>query len=481
MKKIIKKHWLFTIFISVFFLALAFKITTSPTPFYDWDESLYIQTGMEMYSNNYFLFPVWQGEIWMDKPPLIPLTYATVAKLFFFISPEISTRLFTLAISTVALTFLYMLYQKLLKDNFLTILTLLITVTTPIFLQRTQVVNLDLFLLLGWLGYLLFFKNKFASFFFLFIAVMSKSLIGFYPAFMMAGFYVFQFIRHKIKKEELKSALIQIAIQVSILSLWFVAMFALYGSEFFTTHIVESHLRRVTSSIEFHFGERLYYINLAREQLGIFFWLSLVGLVAAIHKYFNREKELFKSFYLLPWFLFLNLTKTKIFWYFFAAVPQFGFLAILPLTYLKKGKKLYHLALILITTILIYQSFIKQKVFATVYSKQEPYLELSLYAKERCRSLYVLQDAQTRSSFAELEDLGLLISTTKWWGSHPSMVYYFGRTIYFLYSEIELENENKNIAIGDCLAINNEDKALITDDSFTPLKTFGSDILFSKQ
>ena len=82
--KFIKKHYLIILSLSFYFCLIAFKIIWHPTPFYDWDESLYIQTGKEMIQNKYFLFPMWQGIIWLDKPPLIPLIYASISSAFYF-------------------------------------------------------------------------------------------------------------------------------------------------------------------------------------------------------------------------------------------------------------------------------------------------------------------------------------------------------------------------------------------------------------
>lgn len=479
--KLIKENKFFSIFLLVFILILAYKVTWFPTPFYDWDESLYIRSGLEMFDRNYFLFPVWQGQIWMDKPPLVPFIYALVSRIFFFIAAEISTRLFTVFIASIVLSFIYALYQKVLKDKLLSTLAVTIVALTPIFLQRTQVVNLDIFLLLGWLGYLLFFKNKKLSFLFLFIAVGSKSLIGFYAPAIMFGYHFYLLLRKKIEREKFVAAIKQIVVQSGLLLLWFILMTVLYGEPFFRQHIIESHFRRVTASIEFHFGERTYYINLARQQLGLFFYVSIVGFISVLIKFYNREKELLHSLYLLPWFAFLNLTKTKIFWYFFAAIPQFGFLSVFPITLLKKNKILYWMGVVAIIAILVYQSAIKENVLATVYSKPESYYQLSLFAKNECGQLYVLQDTATRSSFKELESLGLLISTTKWWGTHPSMVYYFDGKINFLYSEDEFTSAAPEMQIDDCLVVEETDKILITDDSYIPLKTFSSDTLFIKK
>ena len=53
-----KKHWPVIVFLSIFFVLIAGKLIFNPTPFFDWDESLYVQTGKEMIEQNKFLFSV---------------------------------------------------------------------------------------------------------------------------------------------------------------------------------------------------------------------------------------------------------------------------------------------------------------------------------------------------------------------------------------------------------------------------------------
>ena len=102
-----KKHWPLVLFLIFYFSIIAFKLISHPTPFFDWDESLYIQTGKEMIEQSKFLMPVWQGAYWLDKPPLIPLIYGLITKLTFFSTPEITTRIFSLIISIIILGFIY--------------------------------------------------------------------------------------------------------------------------------------------------------------------------------------------------------------------------------------------------------------------------------------------------------------------------------------------------------------------------------------
>lgn len=480
LRKLIRENWLVAGFLVFYFLILSQKIITHPTPFYDWDESLYIQSGNEMINHNYYLFPVWQGQPWLDKPPLIPLTYAIVARIFFFIPPEISTRLFTILISTISLSFLYVLFKRASKDRIISTIAIIITALTPIFLQRSQVVNLDLFLLLGWVGYIIFYENFWLSLIFLLLAIFSKSLIGFYPTAMMIGYFIFLFVRKRIEKKELISNLKKIGIHILIGLGWFVAMLVLYGKKFWTNHIIESHFRRVTASIEFHFGARTFYIDLARQELSIFFWIATIGLAVVLIKYFKKEKQLFTSLFLLPWFLFLNLTKTKIFWYFYATIPQFGFLAASPLIALKKNKYLYWGGVVILIFFVIQTFFIKENVFARQYSKGEPYYNLALFAKKRCDKLIVYMDRQTRNSFAELDAQGLLITTTKWWGSHPSMVYYFGKKIDFIYDQPSLVSSVTTMKSGQCLSLPQDSLNDVSVDDLIPLKSFPPDKLSIK-
>lgn len=452
----IKLHYPVILFILIYFLILAYKLITGPVPFYDWDESLYIQTGKEMYNNNYFLFPVWQGKPWLDKPPLVPFIYATVAKFFFIVPPEVSTRIFTLTLTAIVLFFVYFLGYRASRDKLVSLLSVVITSFTPIFLQRAQVINLDVFLLLGWLGYLLFFEHFFVSLLFLGLAVMSKSLIGFYPSFIMLAFYSYLFFIKKMSLKKYKSVVTRIILQAGILALWFIAMLIMYGERFWTMHIIESHFRRVTASIESHFGKRTFYLDLAVEQLGFFVWFAAGSTIYLITRFFKKKLDvliLLYSLYLAPWFLFLNLTKTKIFWYFYAAIPQFAYLTAYPLSLIKKNKVAYIGLGGLFIAVIFAKAVTADKLLSKKYSDFSPTYKLSLYAKERCPTLHVLIDPDGRTMFDTLEKLGLLITTTKWWGQHPQVVYYFEKPVTFVYDK-ELLSE----------AIASENICFIVDD-----------------
>lgn len=481
MKKIFKEHLLIILFLSFYFLVISFKLISYPTPFFDWDEAINAQVGREMIQNK-SLVPLWQGKVWLDKPPLILLFYGVVPKLFPFVAPEVSTRIVTLAVTIVVLFFIYAIYLKV--DRFLAFLTVVITSFIPFFLQRSQILNLDVFLLLGWLGYLLFMRNFYLSLLFLFISVQSKSLIGFYPLGIISIFYIYLLITKKITLDTFKKNIFKMIVQVGIVSIWYLLMFLFFSQAFWQQHIIETHFRRVMSSIESHFGKRTYYLDLIFEQFGWMAWGSFVGLGYVILKSFqnfkknNDKNNILYSFFLFPWFIFLNLTKTKIFWYLYPAIPQFAFFTVYPLLLLHKFKPFLYLLGGAIVVFIFYNNFIKLDFFSTKYSGYYDHYYLAKYANDKCDKLLVLVGQDTRKDFATLEKMNLLIASSKWWGNHPSIVYYFGKKVDFYYNKDEFEKNIVNLQKRDCIAFAKDD--LNFEINKSEIKNFNSLFLIKK-
>jgi len=476
------QHSIVVAYLLIFTLLLTTKLINEPTPFYDWDESIYAQVGTEMVKNG-SVVPLWQGQIWLDKPPLVPLFYGIVLWITPFITPEISMRLATLALALIVLGMIYALYYKVTKDIFIATLTVIVTSTAAIFLQRSQVGNIDVFLLLGWLGYLLFYKHRRLAFVFLTVAVMSKSLVGFYPLAIMTGYYTFLFFRKKIKKKELLQELKIMAAQSGILLLWYIIMFAIYGQAFFVQHIIESHTKRVTASIESHFGKRTFYIDLLFEQFGVYVWLSVLGIGIMFWQWYKntlKNKEFLIAIFLLPWFFFLNLTKTKIFWYGYPYIPQIVFLMFCPLLVIKKylARPFYVAICVLLGIFILKNAFIDKKVHLANYSSYEDYHRIAKYAHGRCDKLYVLVDPTSRQSFATLKSMDLLITTSAWWGNHPSMVYYFGGPIEFVYTLERWDKVMNDTDRTSCIVVTEDDKLLVPLSNTQTIIKYGSFYLF---
>jgi len=216
-----------------------------------------------------------------------------------------------------------------------------------------------------------------------------------------------------------------------------------FGSQFLYQHFYESHLKRVTASIESHFGQRTFYIDLLPTQFGAYSYLSIVGLIMILTYFYlkkNNEEKTLRSLFIIPWFAFLNLTKTKIFWYAHPYIPQFAFLIVYPITILRKVGLFYYLAIITTLFFILQQNFVKNTVLDDFYSSNEAHHDVAIYARNKCEKLFVLVPPDARTAHQTLKSMNLLISTSHLWGNHPSMVYYYEKSVRFVYYLEDAQN-----------------------------------------
>lgn len=450
------------IFLIIYLLILTLKVINKPMPFLSWDESIYLEVGEEMIEEQ-SLVPLWQGQPWFEKPPLVPLLYATVSKSI-PVAPEVSTRLLSVLMTGVALALLYVFFLKAQKSALLALFVTIATAANPIILQRAQLINTDVFLLIGWLGYLLFFKRFKLSLFFLLVGVLSKSILGLYPLILVFMYETYQFIRTK-NKEGFVLRLKELGTQLGIASLWFIGMALVYRSEFITTHFVEHLFRRYTKSLETHFGFASYYVDLFLIQYGNIVYVTLGSIVILTVLFFLKKLDPLKYFLslaLVPWFLFVIFARTKLEWYVYPAIPQILFLIIYPLTLLRKIPFIYYAVMMLLMINFISNNYeLKRSIFVTTYSNYDDIYKLSIAVKNGCENLHLLADQNTRKDFVNLKANGLAISTTEVYGSHPSIIYYAQKKVDLYYQSQTFSNELQRSKPNSCWSFEEKDSELI--------------------
>ncbi|MBI4973513.1 glycosyltransferase family 39 protein [Candidatus Roizmanbacteria bacterium] len=458
-------HLPFIIFLAGFFFLVTYLIVKRNVPFYDWDESIYAQVGREMMRSKSFFVPMWQGRPWLDKPPVPSLFYGIVELLPF--AQEITTRIATLILSSITLIFLYILGLKVTKSKTISLLSVIITAFLPIYFQRSQALNVDVFLLMGWLGYVIWYKNLFASVCFLLLATLSKSLLGFFPPVMFLGYHLFEYATKEIGKKQFISHLKRLGIQVGISSIWFIGMLLVYRYDFIQYHFIDSHFKRVTASIEQHFGQRTFYVTVLIDQFKLLLVPAFLSLGYLTYSFFKEKSKRYLTLlavFFVPWFVFLNLTKTKIEWYIYPVLPQFALLASYPLIFLKKKTNLLIVAGILIgifyfRTITPINSLLTQS-----FSSLEDHQLIAVDAKKnRCSRLFVLVGQDTRTSYKTLKSMDLVISTTTWWGNHPSIAYYADVNTTYLYSTNEALFRLKTLSKYECMIWEKNDEKFINE------------------
>ncbi|MGB9707298.1 MAG: hypothetical protein ACPL1D_00900, partial [Microgenomates group bacterium] len=276
---------------------------------------------------------------------------------------------------------------------------------------------------------------------FLSLAIFSKSLLGFYPIFLNCGYFFFLFFLKKINYGQLKKNIQILISQFFLFSLWYILMFLKFGFEFYYQHIYESHFKRVTASIEFHFGERIFYLIELGKQFDFFIFIALLGFILITYLFLKRRISINQSFYFnlfLPWFLFLNLTKTKIFWYLYPSLPQFAFYIAFLINWVYKKIRIQKIKWLFIAGVIIaifHWGFIKNSFLKRQFSSFDKFYYFANFAKDNCQKIYFLPEINHRQAISQLEKMNLTITTTKWWGGHPALVYYTDNKIEFFYDK----------------------------------------------
>ena len=94
--------------------------------------------------------------------------------------------------------------------------------------------------------------------------------------------------------------------------------------------------------------------------------------------------------------------------------------------------------------------------------------------------MIVLVSPPARETYKTLSDMDLTITTTAWWGEHPSMVYYFGKKIDFIYNTNEFREKMVALPENDCIVTSEEDIGIV-NKKLSVINTFGVYSLFKSQ
>jgi 4-amino-4-deoxy-L-arabinose transferase-like glycosyltransferase len=263
-------------------------------PLAEWDEGIYAEVSREMLQRGW-LIPHWNGEVWLEKPPLMLWITAVFFKAFGV--SELWARAGS-ALSGVALVGLLHGWLEKRKGNLTAWLSTLILLSTFGFLRVCRVGETDALLSLGCCialigltdvdeckgtGWYLFWGG-------IAIAVMTKGAAGVVIPLAALLFAVLQ----RWRVEHFSKALWLGFLGFMVLVLpWHIAMYRLFGERFLSEYLGLHVLARATGQIEGHTSHWWYY-----------FWVLLASAAPFVLLYPLALYDLWRRAELRAWVIF---------------------------------------------------------------------------------------------------------------------------------------------------------------------------------
>ena len=331
MKWIKNNYWLLIILIAFLFVSY-FRLGRDWL--YDWDEGIYGQIARELKFP--FLQLSWNGDLWFEKPFLVPLLTSLSFTLLGV--SEFAARFFMPLFGALVLIFTFKLVC-LFFDKKIALFSTTFFFFAPLFLSRSRMLNTDVVLLFSTTASLYFFLvlerkidgNKMVNWrdwlkiaFLISIGVLSKGIMGFLPLLIWGTYLVFC-RRDLLSKANIYHWLAIGGLAALFIIPWHIYMTIRFGGNFWQVYFIEQVLRRAYQPIEYHFGGRLYYLKFLWEEFG---WKLIFPVLGGIYLAWDslREKKVDKSLsFLLVWgslvFFLFTFSKTKLFWYILPLYP----------------------------------------------------------------------------------------------------------------------------------------------------------------
>lgn len=277
---------------------------------FDWDEGIYATIGREMKQSGDILTPTWNGDLWLEKPPMI--AWVTSLGQTILGENELGSRIFMPLFAGLTLYAIFRIGEQL-GGTIVGTISMAVLGYFNLFLARTRTLNTDGMLLAGisWSAWLLL-SNASPIWVGL---TMGLSIMVKGPAGLLAVLICLPLLIRKDKK-----FIIKLLTVISVVVIpWHLYAYLTHGNAFLTPYLLEQVIRRATVPIEFHTESRFFYLNFLYKDLGLgVIFVALFGLVM-------------KRSFLLTWWLALplllfTLAKTRLSWYILPVYPAIALL-----------------------------------------------------------------------------------------------------------------------------------------------------------
>ena len=268
-----------------------------------------------------------------------------------------------------------------------------------------------------------------------------------------------------MSKKQFVFHLKRLGIQVGISSIWFIGMLLVYRYDFIQYHFIDSHFKRVTASIEQHFGQRTFYVTVLIDQLKLLLIPAFLSIGYLTYSFFKKkEGKIYDSagriFCTLVCVSQPDEDKNRVVYLSRPSPirPPCG----LPARASQKesnstrfcrdtSRSLFILCLSpLLTLSLLNLSQTLKTISLLRWMQRRIIVQSCLFSS----------GSDTRTSYQTLKSMDLVISTTTWWGNHPSIAYYADINTTYLYDVKEAIDALSKLKNNNCMLIERNDLSL---------------------
>ncbi|MEI6327129.1 MAG: glycosyltransferase family 39 protein [Candidatus Roizmanbacteria bacterium] len=437
------------------------SITLSSVPFFEWDESIYAQVARE-WLRHPGLTLHYNGSLWFEKPPLL---FAVIGILFqIFGASEFIARLPSVFAAICCVVLIYQIIGHITKNTFAQIAGMLLFASTPFFIDRASIVNVDIFLTLGWLLYVCdgTFASKFIG---TIVGVWTKSFLGLFP---LCADIALSIYYHSVTQKKIREWVV-----IALVSLaWHIIMLAQYTDQFISSHIKDHLISRVTTPIELHFGGKFFYIEKLWENYPLLLAVAAIGVLLWIFMHIKRyDTKNADVLFLLPlaYFVLLTVGKSKLSWYIMPALPFISIWIIFALQHISRRfvQNLCYVGLILWSGSMVAQQTYGFTITNPRVPQQVSLARCQQYMPPFTRVAYLVSPTQ-RKDAQVIEAAQVAIASSFIYGSAPSFVFYIDKPVTFFYKPVEFLN---HVHEYDAFAMHIDDTTLLGEGAqkaFTP-------------
>jgi 4-amino-4-deoxy-L-arabinose transferase-like glycosyltransferase len=431
--------WLQKITLISIFLFMALMWTGLGRDYlYDWDEGIYGQIGSEMVKTGEVLTPTWNGDLWLEKPPMIAWVTALGIKLVG--QNELGARLFMPLFAGLVLYAIFKLGERL-GGTLMGSASMAILGYFNLFVSRARAVNTDSMLLaaIAWTTWLLASgAPAWGVGLAMGLAIMVKG-----PAGILTIFIALPLLIKKSRPYLLQSSFYLL---VTILP-WHLYAYLKHGAAFITPYLMEQVLRRATVPIEFHLESRWFYFNFLYKELGLGVFLASMYSLALMLKKWVEKKKLDDLFLILWWIMIplviFTLAKTRLSWYILPSYPGIALAIGYGLTYFADSKIARSVLSILVVGMLTqmlwhgYGYIEPTRVVSPLSEPLQIARSLNIYPGP---NLAMLVSTNERVAQAILPK-DQTISSSFRYGGAPSVVWYSGKHVLYYYNYDNFKRE----------------------------------------